>query len=106
MKESDAPGPDGKPRTIVEVDRVVAAGPAFNAGLRPGMWIIAVGEARVGNVLQFLAAIQGHDLERRLPLFVITPDGRGAGLTIMGPKAFQEQQQQAGQPPEAAPPAP
>jgi len=104
VKESDAPGPDGKPRTIVEVDRVVAAGPAFNAGLRPGMWIIAVGEARVGNVLQFLDAIRGHDLERRLPLFVITPDGRGAGLTILGPKAFQEQQ--GGQPPEAVAPTP
>ncbi|WP_337174499.1 trypsin-like peptidase domain-containing protein [Paludisphaera sp.] len=100
VKESDAPGPDGKPRTIVEVDRVVSAGPAFNAGLRPGMWIIAVGEARVGNVLGFLAALRDHDLERGLPLFVITPDGRGVGLHIIGPKAFQEQQEQA------MPPAP
>jgi serine protease Do len=108
VKESDAPGPDGKPRTIVEVDRVVSAGPAFNAGLRPGMWILAVGEIRVANVLQFLAAIREHDLERALPLFVITPDGRGVGLNIIGPKAFQEQQ--PGQPPDAAvppmPPAP
>ncbi len=103
VKEADAPGPDGKSRPIVEVDRVVAAGPAFNAGLRPGMWIVAVGDVRVENVLQFLAAIRDHDLDRGLPLFVITPDGRGVALNVTGPKAFREQQ---GQAPDDAPMAP
>jgi len=101
VKEVDAPGPDGKPRTIVEVDRVVSAGPAFNAGLRPGMWIAAVDQAPVRSALEFLALIRNYDLERRLPLFVITPDGRGAGLEILGPKAFQDRQPA----PDAAPPA-
>ncbi|AMV35999.1 trypsin-like peptidase domain-containing protein [Planctomyces sp. SH-PL62] len=91
VKEVDAPTPDGKPRTIVEVDRVVSAGPAFNAGLRPGMWIAAVDQTQVHSVLQFLALIRNYDLEHRLPLFVVTPDGRGAGLVILGPKAVQDQ---------------
>ncbi len=101
VKEADAPTADGKPRTIVEVDRVVSAGPAFNAGLRPGMWIVAVEQAPVRSVLEFLALIRNYDLEQRLPLFVITPDGRGTGLVILGPKAFQDRQAAPGA---AAPP--
>ncbi|MDG3007242.1 trypsin-like peptidase domain-containing protein [Paludisphaera mucosa] len=91
VKEASAPEGDGKPRTIVEVDRVVAAGPAFNAGLRPGMWIVAVGKTPVESLMQFLALIRNFDLERQLPLVVFSQDGRGTGLVILGPKAMQDQ---------------
>ncbi|WP_165069831.1 trypsin-like peptidase domain-containing protein [Paludisphaera rhizosphaerae] len=87
VKESNVTGPDGKSRPIVEVERVVASGPAYNAGLRPGMWIVAVEQNRVDSLLQFLSVIRGYDLERRLPLVVFTPDGRIAPIPIVGPKA-------------------
>ncbi len=86
--------PDGK-GPAVEVDRVVAGGPAFVAGLRPGMKILAVDRVQVRSVTDFLAVIRNHDLERQLPLLIITPEGRFGPITIVGPKAAEPEDQPA-----------
>ena len=49
FQRSGAPrGPEGDGR-VLEIDQVVAGGPAFEAGLRPGMRILAVGEQARGT---------------------------------------------------------
>jgi serine protease Do len=64
--------------TVVEIDRVIAGSPAFQAGLRPGMRILAVGERPdpVGTLSEFEVAIRKVDPSRGVPLVVQSPDGR------------------------------
>jgi len=82
--------PDGK-GPAVEIDRVVTSGPAFAAGLRPEMKIIAVEKIPVRAVTDFLAVVRNLDLERGLNLVVLAPDGRFGPVTIAGPKAAEDQ---------------
>ena len=82
--------PDGK-APAVEVDRVVTSGPAFAAGLRPEMRIVAIDQTPVRSVTDFLAVARNYDLERGLTLLVLAPDGRFGPITIAGPKAAEDQ---------------
>ena len=71
-------GPDGR-RPALEIDQVVTGSPAFQAGLRPGMRILAVGQEPGARTLaQFEAAVRKLDLGRGLPLMVQSTDGRVA----------------------------
>jgi serine protease Do len=67
----------------LEIDRVVAGSPAFRAGLRPGMRILAVGQQPVATPEQFEAATRKIDLGRGLPLRVQSLDGR-VGMVVLG----------------------
>ncbi len=89
----EVPGPEGK-GSMVEVDRVVAASPAFVAGLRPGMKIVAVDKVPVRTVIDFLSIAKDFDLSRNLPLVVLAPDGRFGPLMVVGPKAAAKQGQE------------
>ena len=60
----EAPGPEGK-GTILEVDRLIAASPAFTAGIRPGMKIVAVDKTPIRSVLEFQTAVKNYDLDAR-----------------------------------------
>ncbi|MDR3622997.1 MAG: trypsin-like peptidase domain-containing protein [Paludisphaera borealis] len=80
----EIPGPDGK-QTVLEVDRVVSASPAFAAGVRPGMAIIAVDKTPVRSALEFLSIIKDYDLTRGLPLVVMTRDGRFGPVMVTAP---------------------
>lgn len=88
----DGLAPDGN-RPAVEVDRVVASGPAHSAGLRPEMKILAIDQTPVHSVTDFLAVARNYDLERGLSLMVLSPDGRFGPVVITGPKAAREQQE-------------
>jgi serine protease Do len=77
-------GPDRK-QTVVEVDRVVSASPAFAAGIRPGMAILGVDKTPVHSALELLSILKDYDLERGLVLVVRTPDGRFGPVTIPAP---------------------
>jgi len=83
VRERPAPR-DGGGR-VVEIDLVVAGSPAFLAGLRPGMRIIAVGERRepVHTLAEFEVAVRKLDPERGLLLEVQSIDGRRR-LVLLG----------------------
>jgi serine protease Do len=68
----------------VEIDRVIPGSPAFQAGLRPGMRIVAVGQEPVGTVVQFEAAVRKLDTRGGLPLFVQSHDGRVGPVLVGG----------------------
>ncbi len=70
----------------VEVDQVIAGSPAFHAGLRPRMRILAVGEEPVATPAQFESATRKLDLRRGLPLKVQTTDGRVGMIMLGGPQ--------------------
>jgi serine protease Do len=67
----------------IEIDRVVTGSPAYRAGLRPGMRILAVGQEPVATPTQFEAVVSKFDLARGLPLKVQSIDGR-VGMVIVG----------------------
>ena len=68
----------------------------------PDLACEAVGGAAIAANDEFFAQkenlLRAHDLERSLPLLVVTRDGRAMPMTILGPKAAADQQ--------AAPPPP
>jgi serine protease Do len=71
-------GPDGVSH-FIEVDQVVSGGPAFEAGLRPGMRIVAIGEKPepVTTLGEFEVAVRKLDPRRRgLLLVAQTPNGQ------------------------------
>jgi serine protease Do len=68
----------------VEIDQVVNGGPASQAGLRPGMRIVAIGQEPVATVGQFEVAARKFDPRRGLPLIVQAPDGRGGRVVVGG----------------------
>jgi serine protease Do len=82
VHERSAPG-DGA-GSFLEIDKVVAGGPAFQAGLRPGMRILAVGERKepVSTLSQFEVAVRKLGPERRVSLLVQSNDGRNWFLQI------------------------
>jgi len=74
---------------VVEIDQVVAGSPAFRAGLRPGMRILAVGETRdpVTTLVEFELAISKLDPERGVPLLIQSTDGRTGLVRLGGPNS-------------------
>jgi len=76
VRESPA-GPEGNGRSV-EVDQVVAGGPAFEDGLRPGMRILAVGERPqpVNTLAEFEAVVHKLDPRRGLPMVLQTTNGQ------------------------------
>lgn len=69
---------------LLEVDQVLAGSPAFEAGLRPGMWILGVGQRPVRTLAEFEAAVRRIDLDRGLPLVVASQEGRSGLIRIGG----------------------
>jgi serine protease Do len=82
LRERAADG-DGSGR-ILEIDRVVTGGPAFQAGLRPGMRILSVSERRdpVNTLVDFEVAVRRLGPEQGLVLEVQLADGRSGRLQI------------------------
>ena len=74
LRRPRAPRGQRRRRNRLEIDQVVAGSPAFQAGLRPGMRILAVGEnpEPVTTLAEFEAAVRKLDLSRGLPLVVQT----------------------------------
>ena len=82
------PAPDGS-EPVVEINQVVNGSPAFQAGLRPGMRILKVGEEPVKSLAQFEVAVRKHDFSQGLPLLIQTTDGRVGPIylgTVKGAK--------------------
>jgi serine protease Do len=73
--------------SAIEVDQVVAGSASFQAGLRPGMRILAVGDVRVNTLAEFEVAIRKLDPSRGLTFVVQTADGRIAQRQLGGPPA-------------------
>ena len=71
----------------LEIDQVVTGSPAFRAGLRPGMRILAVGPEAVATPAQFEAVIRKVDLRLGLPLKLQLNDGRFVTVLVGGPSA-------------------
>jgi serine protease Do len=67
--------PAGEGKLAIEVDQVNPAGPAFQAGLRPGTRIIGVGPLAIGSMAEFELAIRQFNPERGVQLVVILPHG-------------------------------
>jgi serine protease Do len=84
-----AADPDGS-GTIIEIDQVVTGSPAFQAGLRPGMRIVAVGQEAVATVAQFEVAVRKIDLRQGLPLVVQSNDGRIGTVLVGGGREAQQ----------------
>ena len=81
------PAPAGPPDAAsLEIDQVVSGSPAFQAGLRPGMRILAVGQEPVATPDQFEAAIRKLDLGQGVPLKVQSTDGRVGMVLVGGPQ--------------------
>jgi len=71
--------------TALEIDQVVAGSVAFQAGLRPGMRILAVGEVTVNTLPEFEVAVRRLDPSRGLTFVVQSADGRIAQRQLGGP---------------------
>jgi serine protease Do len=74
----------------LEIDQVVTGSPAFRAGLRPGMRVLAVGQQPVATPAQFEAATGKFDLSQGLPLKIQSTDGR-VGIVLLGGPRENEQ---------------
>jgi S1-C subfamily serine protease len=81
--------PDGS-GSVIEIDEVVKGSPAFLAGLRPGMRIIAVGQEAVATVAQFEAAVRKVNTRQGLPLEVQLSDGRIGTVFVAGGRETQQ----------------
>ena len=68
----------------IEIDKVVAGSPAFQAGLRPGMQILAVGDRQepVSTLAEFEVAVRKVNPDGGVPLLVHSPDGRNAQVRL------------------------
>jgi serine protease Do len=73
--------------STVEVDQVVAGGPAYQGGLRPGMRILAVGEVPVNTLPELEVALRKADPNHVLTLVLQSPDGRIAQCQLGGPQS-------------------
>ncbi len=73
--------------SALEVDQVIAGSAAFQAGLRPGMRILAVGEVRVNTLSEFEVAVRKFDPSQGLTFVVQSADGRVARRQLGGPAA-------------------
>ncbi|MGP0068852.1 MAG: trypsin-like peptidase domain-containing protein [Isosphaeraceae bacterium] len=82
-------GPEGGAPGI-EIDRVVTGSPAFQAGLRPRMRILAVGQESVATVAQFETAVRNINAARGLPLVVQSNDGRVGPILVGGDRDIKQ----------------
>ena len=82
-------GPDGVAASI-EIDQVVAGGPAFQVGLRPRMRILAVGKESVATIPQFEIAVRKINPRLGLPLLVQTTDGRVIPVLVGGDRVNKQ----------------
>jgi len=80
-RSADGGGP------ALEIDQVIAGSAAFQAGLRPGMRIRAVGEVTVNTLPEFEVALRKLDPSRGLTFVVQTADGRIAQRQLGGPSS-------------------
>jgi C-terminal processing protease CtpA/Prc len=77
-------GEDGQ-GSLIEIDHVVAGGPAFREGLRPDTRILAVGEnppVPVRTLMDFETAARNLDWRRGLPLIVQSGNDRPRGVRL------------------------
>jgi serine protease Do len=81
----EVPGGPGGKATVVEVDRVAPGSPAYTAGLRPGMAVMAVDKTPVQSALQLLSIARGYDPTRGLPLMIMARDGRYGPVVLTAP---------------------
>ncbi len=82
LKERPAASPDGQ--SVIEVEEVIVGSPAFQAGIRPRMLVLAVGKSRVSTLSQLEDAVRGLELSQGIPLVVQATDGRVAAIRIGG----------------------
>jgi serine protease Do len=82
VRERPASGDNGG--GFLEIEQVLTGGPAFQAGLRPGMRIIAVGERKepVNTLADFEVAMRRLGPERGVSLLVQLRDGRNWPVQI------------------------
>jgi serine protease Do len=78
----ELPAGDGK--VALEVDQVAPAGPASQAGLRPGTRILGVGRVPVGSMAEFELAVRQINPDRGLPLIVTLPHGDQPVIVLVG----------------------
>src|SRR5262249_48720113 len=74
----------------LEIDQGIASSPAYRAGLRPKMRILAVGQEPVATPAQFEAAVGKLDLSQGLPLKVQTIDGQVGMVLVGGPREVEQ----------------
>jgi serine protease Do len=77
-----APAVGTEPGLVIE--RVVPGSPAFQANLRPGMRVVAVGRAAVRTPDEFEEAASRFDPARGIPLTVQAPDGTPQQVLVGG----------------------
>ena len=84
---------DGASRVELEIDQVIAGGPAFQEGLRPGTRILAVGDnppTQVKTLVEFELAVKRIDPTRGLPLIVQAGGGQPRGVRLANSRFRQE----------------
>jgi S1-C subfamily serine protease len=83
-------GPGQPGAAALEIDQVVTGSPAYRAGLRPGMRVLAVGQEPVATPAQFEAAVGKLDLSQGLPLKIQSTDGRVGMVMVGGPRELDQ----------------
>ena len=78
--------PAEAPEPTLVVDRVAPGSPAFLAGLRPSMRILAVGPVPVRSKAEFEEAAASYDPDKGVPLTVRAADGNPRDLRVGGPR--------------------
>ncbi|HEU5119173.1 MAG TPA: trypsin-like peptidase domain-containing protein [Isosphaeraceae bacterium] len=78
-RNSDLPG--------LAVDQVLLGSPAFRAGIREGMRVLAVADQKVSTREQATSTADSIDPNRGLPLVVMDPDGTSRQVVVGGPRA-------------------
>jgi hypothetical protein len=88
----EIPATEGGQGSLIEIDRVVNGGPAFQGGLRPGTRVLGVGEqpTPVKTLSEFDVAVSKLDLNRGLPLVVQSGDDRPRGVRLMFGRAREQ----------------
>jgi serine protease Do len=77
-------GNNGNPTAPLEIELVVTGSPAFLAGLRPGMQVLAIDDQQVQTPAQFEVAVRSKDLRRGVVLTIRTQDGRVGQVKVGG----------------------
>ncbi len=77
---------------MIEIDRVVASGTAYRAGVRPGMRILAIGDPPkpVHSLADFESELRQLDVNQGVPLVFQSPDGQMLPLKLGLPKTHAE----------------
>ena len=77
-------GPDeaGQPPGMLVIDQVVPGSPAFKAGLRPGIRVLAVGQTRVHTMAEFDKAAAPFEGKGGLPLRILVGKDQVADVVL------------------------